>query len=146
MCVITTAGAFFCLTAAERNRGAPRVPPPVSLSSPLYRTRLNAVRGRALASGPPRKNVPAPGVVSSLAFTTTERRPMFYSLTLERELELAPRFFGPRMREVLQQKLVSEVRKRVPGRNCVLVLLGGRAGGGRLSLPLSLARRERAHA
>jgi hypothetical protein len=35
---------------------------------------------------------------------------MFYSLTLERELELAPRFFGPRMREVLQQKLVSEVR------------------------------------
>ena len=36
---------------------------------------------------------------------------MFYALTLERELELAPRFFGPRMREVLQQKLVSEVRR-----------------------------------
>lgn len=35
---------------------------------------------------------------------------MFYSLMLERELELAPRFFGPRMREVLQQKLVSKVR------------------------------------
>jgi hypothetical protein len=35
---------------------------------------------------------------------------MFYSLTLEKELELQPRFFGPRMREVLQQKLISEVR------------------------------------
>jgi hypothetical protein len=34
---------------------------------------------------------------------------MFYSLTLEKELELQPRFFGPRMREVLQQKLISEV-------------------------------------
>ena len=35
---------------------------------------------------------------------------MFYALTLEKELELQPRFFGPRMREVLQQKLISEVR------------------------------------
>lgn len=34
---------------------------------------------------------------------------MFYSLTLEKELELQPRFFGPSMREVLQQKLISEV-------------------------------------
>ena len=36
---------------------------------------------------------------------------MFYALTLEKELELQPRFFGPRMREVLQQKLISEVRE-----------------------------------
>ena len=40
-----------------------------------------------------------------------KREKMFYSLTLEKELELQPRFFGPRMREVLQQKLISEVRE-----------------------------------
>ena len=39
-----------------------------------------------------------------------KKKKMFYSLTLEKELELQPRFFGPRMREVLQQKLISEVR------------------------------------
>jgi hypothetical protein len=35
---------------------------------------------------------------------------MFYDIALDKELELAPRFFGPRMREVLTQKLVAEVR------------------------------------
>lgn len=34
---------------------------------------------------------------------------MLYLVELERELELQPRFFGPRLREVLEQKLISEV-------------------------------------
>lgn len=33
---------------------------------------------------------------------------MLYLVELERELELQPRFFGPRLREVLEQKLVAE--------------------------------------
>jgi DNA-directed RNA polymerase subunit E'/Rpb7 len=34
---------------------------------------------------------------------------MFFHLELDREIELQPRFFGPRLAEVLQQKLRSEV-------------------------------------
>ena len=34
---------------------------------------------------------------------------MFFNLELEREIELQPRFFGPRLAEVLQQRLRSEV-------------------------------------
>jgi hypothetical protein len=33
---------------------------------------------------------------------------MLYLVELERELELQPRFFGPRLREVLEQKLIAE--------------------------------------
>ena len=51
---------------------------------------------------------------------------MFYQLSLEKELELAPRFFGPRMREVLSQKLVSEARGRQRA---------GRGGGNRAATP-----------
>ena len=35
---------------------------------------------------------------------------MFFHLQLEREIELQPRFFGPRLGEVLHQKLRTEVR------------------------------------
>lgn len=34
---------------------------------------------------------------------------MMYLVELEREIELQPCFFGPRLREVLEQKLLSEV-------------------------------------
>ena len=34
---------------------------------------------------------------------------MMYLVELEREIELQPCFFGPRLREVLEQKLHSEV-------------------------------------
>ena len=34
---------------------------------------------------------------------------MFFHLQLEREIELQPRFFGPRLAEVLHQKLRTEV-------------------------------------
>ena len=50
-------------------------------------------------------------VVSLEEDPAVETAIMFYALTLEKELELQPRFFGPRMREVLQQKLISEVRE-----------------------------------
>jgi hypothetical protein len=39
---------------------------------------------------------------------------MLYLVELERELELQPRFFGPRLREVLEQKLISEVLTALP--------------------------------
>ena len=37
---------------------------------------------------------------------------MMYLVELEREIELQPCFFGPRLREVLEQKLHSEVDTR----------------------------------
>jgi DNA-directed RNA polymerase II subunit RPB7 len=34
---------------------------------------------------------------------------MFYHLNLEKEIELHPRYFGPRLSETLEQKLLAEV-------------------------------------
>ena len=34
---------------------------------------------------------------------------MFYLLTLEKELEIQPRFFGPRLREEIDRRLRQEV-------------------------------------
>ena len=39
---------------------------------------------------------------------------MMYLVELEREIELQPCFFGPRLREVLEQKLHSEVNAHPP--------------------------------
>ena len=39
---------------------------------------------------------------------------MMYLVELEREIELQPCFFGPRLREVLEQKLHSEVDIHTP--------------------------------
>ena len=39
---------------------------------------------------------------------------MMYLVELEREIELQPCFFGPRLREVLEQKLHSEVHVHPP--------------------------------
>jgi DNA-directed RNA polymerase subunit E'/Rpb7 len=37
---------------------------------------------------------------------------MFYLLNLERELEIPPRYFGPKLRSVLEERLKSEVSYR----------------------------------
>jgi hypothetical protein len=38
---------------------------------------------------------------------------MFYLLNLERELEIPPRYFGPKLRSVLEERLKSEVSYRL---------------------------------
>ena len=44
---------------------------------------------------------------------------MMYLVELEREIELQPCFFGPRLREVLEQKLLSEVSAHAHASACV---------------------------
>lgn len=52
---------------------------------------------------------------------------MFYEVELTRSLDLHPRYFGPKLREVIQGKLVSEVEGTCSGRYgfiiCVTTLL-----------------------
>ncbi|CAK0784327.1 hypothetical protein CVIRNUC_007531 [Coccomyxa viridis] len=50
---------------------------------------------------------------------------MMYLVELEREIELQPCFFGPRLREVLEQKLHSEVEGRCSGKYGFLVCVTG---------------------
>lgn len=51
---------------------------------------------------------------------------MFYMIDLDKELEVAPRFFGPKLREEIDRRLRQEVRD----------MRGGRAGcSGRGQLP-----------
>ena len=35
---------------------------------------------------------------------------MFFHLQLDKDIEVEPRFFGPRLQEILKQKVTSEVR------------------------------------
>ncbi len=35
---------------------------------------------------------------------------MFFHLNLNKDIEIEPRFFGPRLQEILKQKVTSEVK------------------------------------
>ncbi len=52
---------------------------------------------------------------------------MFYYLTLKKTIDIQPRYFGPRLREVIMEKLIAEVSRvqRARGR--------GTGGGGNAS-------------
>lgn len=73
---------------------------------------------------------------------------MMYLVELEREIELQPCFFGPRLREVLEQKLHSEVviftMSMHPLGNpsyaspCIAWGMTGRLSSTRLMAPLSM--------
>ncbi|BDA45053.1 DNA-directed RNA polymerase II subunit RPB7 [Coccomyxa sp. Obi] len=59
---------------------------------------------------------------------------MLYLITLERELELQPRFFGPRLREVLEQKLISEVEGTCSGKHGFIICVTGMGNVGKGSI------------
>jgi len=39
-----------------------------------------------------------------------EKKHMFFHLNLNKDIEIEPRFFGPRLQEILKQKVTSEVK------------------------------------
>lgn len=43
---------------------------------------------------------------------------MFFHLDLNKDIEIEPRFFGPRLQDILKQKVTSEVRL---AENCIVV-------------------------
>lgn len=59
---------------------------------------------------------------------------MLYMIALERELELQPRFFGPRLREVLEQKLISEVEGTCSGKHGFIICVTGMGNVGKGSI------------
>ena len=57
-----------------------------------------------------RSSNPCAGVLCRPSLAEPEKKHMFFHLDLNKDIEIEPRFFGPRLQEILKQKVTSEVK------------------------------------
>jgi len=75
----------------------------------------SAVRRNTLKTSPglvskDRSSSPCAGVSCRPILAKPEKKHMFFHLNLNKDIEIEPRFFGPRLQEILKQKVTSEVK------------------------------------